>query len=78
MIFYSEIQKQLCFFEHIPIIRNISSNNYVFLTQYILSFRRSFSVKTLKFPETLSTISRSGPTIKQNPKISVTPLLTPT
>ena len=32
----------------------------MFLTQYILSFRRNFSVKTLKFPETLSTISRSA------------------
>ena len=31
----------------------------MFLTQYFLSFRRNFSVKTLKFPETLSTLSRS-------------------
>ena len=41
-------------------IRNISGHNYVFLTQYIPSFHRNFSVNTFKFPETLRTISRSG------------------
>ena len=59
MISSAGIHWQLCFFEHIPIVKIISAHNHAFLTQYIPSFRRIFSVKIFKFPETLRTISRS-------------------
>ena len=47
----------LCFFEHIPNVKNISAHNHAFLTQYIPSFHRNFSVKTFRFLDTLRTIS---------------------
>ena len=43
---YSKTQTIL-FFEHIPIIKNISVHNHAFLAQYISSFRRNFSAKNL-------------------------------
>ena len=54
------IHKLFCFFEQFPIMWKVSAQNDAFLSQYNLPFRRNFSAKTLKFPETLRTISRSA------------------
>ena len=52
-IFSVEMHKLFCFFEQFSIIWKVFAQNDAFLCQYNPPFRRNFSMKTFKFPETL-------------------------